>query len=566
MATKQRPLLPPWKRGELYNRPTVEADLRRLKKFYFDRGFLDTTVTLAKVVEDEQAATVQLEIHIVEGLATRVQDVRLAGTLPPELPGVAKLLTELPLRAGERINKEDFDTSKELLLKRLQDAGYARAQIVPRTEVDTQLHTATVLFELYPGSRTTFGRFTVKGAQQVRERTIYRKLTVQPGEVYSAQKLTESTDAIYELGMFQAVTPRALNFEAAEEPLDIEVEVRERKPRTIQLGVGASSVEQFRLQVQWTHRNLFDGAQRLTLLGKVSGIEQLAEARLQLPYFLTRHTTLTQRFFVRNEQELDTGPLGIPEAQPAFDLFSVGAETRVEHKFSRYLTGATGLELSRNDFSNVDEAALPDDQVAEDNLLLVQFAEVRWNTSDSILNPTRGVLLRGRVDHSTTAIISDVNFVKFLLEARHYRRLWGKVILAMHLEVGSIQPYGETEEVPFNVRFFAGGPGSVRGFTLNRLGPLDANGDPIGGNSLIEGSLELRFPIAGAFGGAVFVDFGNVFRDPFTYCLDEIRYAVGPGIRYNTPVGPLRIDFGVIVDRRAGEDFGRVEFSIGQAF
>jgi outer membrane protein assembly factor BamA len=305
-------------------------------------------------------------------------------------------------------------------------------------------------------------------------------------------------------------------------------------------------------------------------LGKVSGIEQLAEARLQLPYFLTRHTTLTQRFFIRNEQEFDTAPLGIPEAQPAFDLFSVGAETRVEHQFSRYLTGATGLELSRNDFSNVDEAALPDDQVAEDNLLLVQFAEVRWNTSDSIsdsiLNPTRGVLLRGRVDHSTTAIISDVNFVKFLLEARHYRRLWGKVILAMHLEVGSIQPYGETEEVPFNVRFFAGGPGSVRGFTLNRLGPLDANGDPIGGNSLIEGSLELRFPIAGAFGGAVFVDFGNVFRDPFTYRLDELRYAVGPGIRYNTPVGPLRVDFGVIVDRRAGEDFGRVEFSIGQAF
>ena len=253
----------------------------------------------------------QLEIHIEEGQATLVQDVHLEGTLPPELPAVAKLLTELPLRAGERISKEDFDKSKDLLLMRLQDAGYARAQIVPRTEVDTQHHTASVLFELYPGSRTMFGRITVKGAQQVHERAIHRKLTVQQGDVYSAQKLTESTDAIYGLGMFQAVTPRALNFEAAEEPLDIDMEVRERKPRTIQLGVGASSVEQFRFQVEWTHRNLFQGAQRLTLLGKVSGIEQLAEARLHLPYFLTRRTTLTQRFFVRNEQELSTDPLGI---------------------------------------------------------------------------------------------------------------------------------------------------------------------------------------------------------------------------------------------------------------
>ena len=508
-----------------------------------------------------------------KGQATQVQDVRLAGTLPPELPAAAKLLTELPLRVGERINKEAFDKSKALLLKHLQDAGYARAQIVPRTEVDTQLHTASVLFELYPGSRTTFGRITVKGAQQVRERAIHRQLTVQQGEVYSAQKLTESTDAVYGLGMFQAVTPHALNFEAAEEPLDIEVEVRERKPRTIQLGVGASSVEQFRFQVEWTHRNLFHGAQRLTLLGKVSGSEQLAEARLQLPYFLTRHTTLTQRFFVRNEQELNTD-LGIldtifniPEAQPAFDLFSVGGEIRATHKFSRYLTGSPGLELSLNNFSNVDEAALPDDQVAEDNLLLVQFVEMIWNTTDNLLNPTRGVVLRGRVDHSTTAIISTVNFVKLLFEARHYRPLWGKVILAMHLEGRQHSAlWGDTEEVPFNVRFFAGGPGSVRGFALNRLGPLDDNDDPIGGNSLIEGSLELRFPIVGAFGGAVFMDFGNVFSDPFTYRLNDLRYAVGPGIRYNTPVGPLRVDFGIIVDRRAGEDFGRVEFSIGQAF
>jgi outer membrane translocation and assembly module TamA len=373
--------------------------------------------------------------------------------------------------------------------------------------------------------------------------------------------------------MFQAVTPRALNLNDAEAPLDLEFEVRERKPRTIQLGAGASSVEQFRLQVEWTHRNLFHGAQQLTLLGKISGIEQLAETRLYLPYFFGRRTTFTQTLFVRNEQEIDTDPLGIidalftiEEAQPAFDLFSVGGETRVSYELSRYWKGFAGVELSLNNFSNVDEAALPDDEVAEDNLLFVQFVEARWDTSDSILNPTRGVILRGRFDHSTTALISDVSFVKFFFEARHYRRLWRQTILAMQLGLGSIWPYGETEEVPFNVRFFAGGPGSVRGFALNRLGPLDNNGDPIGGNSLIEGSIELRFPIAGAFGGAVFVDFGNVYREPFTYRLDDLRYAVGPGIRYNTPVGPLRVDFGIIVDRRSGEDFGRVEFSIGQAF
>ena len=178
----------------------------------------------------------------------------------------------------------------------------------------------------------------------------------------------------------------------------------------------------------------------------------------------------------------------------------------------------------------------------------------------------RGLQLRGRVEHANTAVVSDVSFVKLVLEARHYQPIWWQFILATRLRMGGIRPYGDSTEVPFNVRFFAGGPGSVRGFPLNRLGPKDANDSPIGGESVFEGSIELRFPIVGSFSGVVFADFGNVFATPFTYAVDNLRYTIGPGVRYHTPIGPLRLDVGFIVDRRTGEDFGRVEFSIGQAF
>jgi outer membrane protein assembly complex protein YaeT len=371
------------------------------------------------------------------------------------------------------------------------------------------------------------------------------------------------------LGMFLAVTPQVLNPDEQGAPMDLAFDVRERKPRTVQFGVGFSSVEGFRLQAEWMHRNIWNEANRLSFLGKFSSIEQKAETRFIMPYFLAPRLSFAQTGYARNEQDVESSFLGVvEEAQPAFDLFSIGAESRLGFRFSRTLRGFAGLDLSRNDFSNVKESTLEEfgEGIAEDNLLFVQFAELEWNTTDNRLNPTRGLLLRGKLDHSTTSLLSDVSFVKLLWEGRHYQRLWWDLILATRLKIGSIRPYSGDETVPFNVRFFAGGPGSVRGFALNRLGPEDAQGDPIGGKSLIEGSIELRFPIVGEVSGAVFFDVGNVFASSLTYRLSDLRYAAGPGIRYNTPIGPIRVDIGFILDRRSGDDWGRVEFSIGQAF
>lgn len=575
MATQERPLFPPWKRGEPYNAPTLEDDLQRLKKYYFDRGFLETTVQSEPVQTMPNGKAVRIEIRIDEGSPTLLTAVHLAGPIPPALGSEAQLRAALPLQVGQPITKADFDRSQALLLARLRNAHYARADVVPHTEVDTEAHTAVVTFTLVPDEPTRFGQITVLGEQRVRTRAMRRQLTMHEGDWYSDAEVTASADALYGLGTFQAVTPRLLNPEAAGAPMDVAFTVRERTFQTVQVGVGLSSVERFRLQAEWLQRNLWHEAEQLRLRAKISSIEQTAEARLHFPYFLARRTTLTQTLFVRNEQEINTDPLGlsdalfnVEDAQPAFDLFSVGSEIRLAHQWTRTLRGAVGLELSLNVFRNVDPTALAaaGTTVAEDNLLFIQFVEAQWNTSDSPLNPTRGIFLRGRFDHSSTAIISDINFVKLLVEGRHYMPLWGRTILAMRLKLGAIRPYGGSEGVPFNLRFFAGGPGSVRGFTLNRLGPLDTANRPLGGNSLIEGSVEVRFPLVGDLGGALFLDFGNVFRTPFTYRLGDLRYAAGPGIRYRTPIGPVRLDVGFILDRRADESYGRVEFSIGQAF
>jgi outer membrane protein assembly complex protein YaeT len=572
MVTKPRPFLQFWKRGEPYNPPTLQEDLLRIRKYYFDHGFLETTTRVERVQENAEENTVAIEIAIEEGPPTQVAEVRLAGTIPPELPPVQDIIAALPLSAGERLNKANFDRSKDLLLTRLHNATYARAKVVPNTEVDKEAHTAVVTFELYPGAQTTFGPITIEGEALVNERAIRRQLRIRPGDPYNAEELKESVDAVYGLGMFQAVTPRVLNPDEQGAPMDIEIDVIERKPHSVQLGLGFSTVEQFRGDVQWTNRNLWGHAEQLNLSAKASSIQQAAEARFLLPYFLARRTSFTQTAFARNEPKLTQDQLGLGNAlfsientSPGYALFSVGGDTRVRHQFSRTWSGAGGFELSRNEFSNVDPDLIGTG-IADDNTLFIQFGELKWDTSDSPLNPTRGMVLRGELDHSTTALISTTSFVKLLLEARHYFPFTERVILATRFSVGGIEPYAGSETAPGNVRFFAGGPGSIRGFAPKRVGPLDSQGRPLGGDSLLLGGVELRFPIFGDLGGVVFVDAGNVYSGNFSYNLSDLRFGVGPGFRYNTPVGPFRVDFGIALNRRPSDKFGRLDFSIGQSF
>ena len=553
--------------------PTLEADLLRIKRLYFEHGWLDCTIQLAQVQEDTQQHTVRLVIALNEGQRTRVTAVTLEGTLPADVPPVETLLAALPLRPEQPLTKAAFEQSKALLRTHLHNAGYARAQIVPQTVVDPEQHTATVTFTLVPGAQTVFGQIAIRGAQQVDESALRRHLPLHPGQRVSDQALSDSADALYNLGMFQAVTPRALNPDAVGEPLDVAFDVIERKPRSLQFSVGYSTAEGFRTEVQWAYRNLRRAAEQLTLSGRLSAFEQKTEARLLLPYFLAARTAFSALLFVRNEQEIDINPFGRlfgvrKEAQPAFDLLSIGTEARVEHRFTDTLTGLVGLGVSRNDFRRVNQEALTalEQEIAEDNILVTQLVEAQWNSTNSLLNPSRGLSVRGRLEHASTALFSDVNFVKLLFEVRHYLPVGWQVIVATRLKLGGIYPYANSTEVPFNVRFFAGGSGSVRGFALNRLGPVNQEGDPIGGMSLFEGGTELRFPLIGELGVVLFADFGNVFRAPFHYRFNALRYAVGPGLRYNTPVGPFRLDVGFIIEPRPSDDFGRIEFSIGQAF
>lgn len=195
----------------------------------------------------------------------------------------------------------------------------------------------------------------------------------------------------------------------------------------------------------------------MTLLGRVSGILQTLEVDLHDPYFFGPNTSVDYRIFALNHKRLWTDPLDIfdiVDPYPAYDFLTGGAEWRLEHDFNNRLAGIAGLEFTSTDFYNIDLS--PEQAVVEgalDNKLFIQFVEAQWNSRDDNLNPTRGVLLLGKLDHANSALISDVSFGKLELEGRYYWPLSRRTVFATRLRIGGIEPYGSSSNVPSNVRF-----------------------------------------------------------------------------------------------------------------
>jgi outer membrane translocation and assembly module TamA len=201
--------------------------------------------------------------------------------------------------------------------------------------------------------------------------------------------------------------------------------------------------------------------------------------------------------------------------------------------------------------------------------------DITRNTTTSLLDARSGYVLSAHVEQAGKWLAGSWDYRSVTSEGRHYLSAGRRLVLANRLRVGTIDPIGDLERnVPFYKRYFLGGASSVRGWGRFEVGPTSGFGLPIGGHTMLEGSSEVRLPLTGKFGAVAFVDFGNVWSEPWDFKPGDLRYAVGPGLRYLTPIGPARVDFGYQVNpienlRVNGEPerrHWRIHFSIGQAF
>ncbi len=547
------PSLNPFAKKPEFDEETLKEDMIRIQRLYADHGYYDAEANY-ELKYNEGKNRVEITISIKEGKPVILTDLNMeiGGDLSEELK--KRIRGSVPLKVKKTFSAIDYQATKGIISNILSENGYPKSDIEGQALVNRVEKWAKVSYKINPGALYRFGSVSVEGNEKVAGNIIKREVTFKKGDIYSTKKINDTQARIFQLDLFGSVLMDT-NFDEDRKVANLTIKVKERKPGTVKVGVGFGTVDLVRGQVFLTQRNLFGGGRRLEVTGKASFITQRVQTSIIQPYIIGKASELFSNVnFIRDN---------LPAYTDLTFLTTTGVRKRFAKVFSAF--GSFNVQLTR--LSGVP-GEISDFTVPRGNFFLTFFSSgIERNTTDNILNPTRGSVATFSLEPSFKALGSDVNYLKSTLGLSGYKKLFN-VVFASRILVGVIEPFGGTGtfDVPIFKRFFAGGPTSVRGFPFQKLGPLDVDQNPIGGNSLLEGSFEVRFPIYKEFGGVVFFDYGNVYSKAFDYKLSELKYSPGVGLRYNTLIGPIRADVGYALNPEPGIRRVQFWFSIGQAF
>lgn len=500
------------------------------------------------------AAPPQVIFKVTTGPVYRIDQVAVriwqeADTVQqPELEPPVRIQPRL--RPGATGRAEDVIDAERAIIGQLNHSGYPFAQVFDRqVTVTHDTRTLDVVYYVASGPRMRFGPPRITGLRDVQPETLRREFSWFEGAWYDERLLQETQRKLQQTGLFSLVRVGAAPVDAAEDDLlPVDIEVTERRHRTVSVGLKYRTDEGIGAGASWEHRNFMNLGQRLRVQSQLTELEQNFSVDYEIKEFMQTRDTLTLQAKVA---QINPDPYRSRR-------IDIGAW--LEHSISEDWTLGFGPALR---LSEVEERR------RWQRYDLISFpVQVSLDRRDDRMNPEKGYRATNRFTPFMDVRNVDVFFLKNELTLSHFLPLGADsgFTLATRLRLG-LTGGASLSEIPADERFYAGGGGSIRGYAYQTVGPLNKDGDPTGGRSITDWSIELRKRINDPFGVVAFVDGGMAHETPYFNFNDAPQWGAGLGFRYFTPIGPVRLDVAVPLNRRKGID-SSVQFyvSIGQAF
>lgn len=605
-------------------RQQLSEDRNALESFYRLEGFSEATVATPVVTTNDANKTMTVAFPITEGPQTLVSAVTIEGNQTVS----TGQLPDPRIEAGKPLNPQLAHEDVVALQSFYAERGHVEVQVVPRVEVSGDKTSATVTYVITEGPQVSFGEVAVRGNTYTDRDVILRRADIEQKTPFTYSRILEAQRDLYRLGIFNRVEIQPEQAGTTPADRDVVIQVEEGRNLTLTGAVGlrvergrqdarlagdrpddspetdATITEddpsdiQERFAIAAAHRNLFG-------TGRYLGVEAVLSSDEQ-EYFITYREPFISRWNVPVQLQIfqsddNTRPdVHLLQRGTSIEATKVArAQTRwslrYEYKISECVEGTLCALLRAPEDPNAPE--VPEERL-DRSLANIQISSINptffWDRRDDIVDPHRGFFASASVEWAFPFISAEANFLKEFVQGALYIPVSERTVIALSTRAGLIHSLGRTDpaDVPLSERFTAGGENSHRAFRLDLLGNLcrDENdreipgcqktlfqrfnretGEfegsilPLGGSGLLLFNAEYRFPIFGPVGGAVFGDVGNVFAEPVIR-FDELRYGAGFGVRYLSPVGPLRIDVGFPLNRRPYEDALVYFISLGYAF
>jgi outer membrane protein insertion porin family len=550
METKESSLISFITGSGVYQRETLRNDLRRLEAFYQTRGFLRVDISEPDVRVDPKANGIFITIAVKEQDQYRVGRLRVEGD---DLFSAAELKNLMKLQEGEIFDRSQLANDVLKISDRYTERGYAFADVVPLTNIDQQKRLVNIDVQIDRGPQVRVGRVLIVGNEITRDKVIRREIRLNEGDLFDSSKLRRSRQRLGNLGFFEEVKLDTRR-RPEEDLVDLEVRVKEQPTGAFTAGAGYSSTQSVIGTASIRQNNLFGRGERLALTAALSRISADFTLSFTEPYFLDSQYSLGVEAYNRRFN------------YDSFDSRETGGGIRFSRAIGEYLRVGLGYRYEEVDITGVADNAsqsIKDQEGLSTSSVL--SPSVAWDSRDNALNPTRGFYNFFTFDFAGGPLGAENQFYKTVGETNWYYPLVSDVVLSLRGRLGFAEGYGG-KALPLYERFFFGTQAAtIRGYQLKEVGPKDINGDPIGGNSEILMSAQLRFPITQGLSLVGFVDTGNLYNknefDP-----TRLRTGIGAGIRFVTPLGPLALDYGFKINPQPGNKPGAIHFNIGTLF